>query len=60
MSIKISYTNNTKKNVSANTILFVDEKFNINSIKNNISTSEFSYIHDLLKTSDLNKKFFYI
>ena len=58
MSIKISYTNNSKKNVSANTILFVDEKFNINSIKNNISASEFSYIHDLLKTSDLKKNIF--
>ena len=34
----------------------MDEKFNIKLIKKYISNSEFSYISDLLKTSDLNKK----
>ena len=34
----------------------MDEKFNTKLIKKYISNSEFSYISDLLKTSDLKKK----
>jgi leucyl aminopeptidase len=55
MSIKINYKNSSIKKVSANLVLFVDEKFNINGLKNYISISEFSYISDLLKNSDLKK-----
>ncbi len=55
MSIKISFKNSTLKKTSSNLVLFVDEKFSINSIKKYISSSEFSYISDLLKTSDLSK-----
>ena len=36
-------------------ILFVNEKFDIKGLKNDISISEISYISDLLKTSDLKK-----
>ena len=43
------------KNSSSNLVLFVDEKFNINGIKKIFSNSEFSYISDLLKNSDLKK-----
>ena len=58
MSIKINYKNNTSKNPSNNLVLFVDEKFNINPLKKHLSNFEFSYISDLLKTSDLNKNVF--
>ena len=55
MSIKIVRKNNTQKKSSNNLILFSDEKFNISKLKKYISSSEFSYINDLLKTSDLTK-----
>ena len=58
MSIQINYKNNGVKNPSANLVLFSDEKFNINPLKKYISSSEFSYIGDLLKTGDLNKNLF--
>ena len=37
-------------------LLFVDEKFNISSLKKLISVSEYSYIQDLLKNESLEKK----
>ena len=55
MSIEINYKNNVTKKTSANLVLFVDEKFNISNLKKYISNSEFSYIADLLKNSDLKK-----
>ena len=55
MSIHINYKNNSLKNPSTNLVLFIDEKFNISSLKKYISNSEFSYINDLIKTSDLKK-----
>ena len=55
MSITINYKNSAQKKVSDNLILFVDENFNINGLKKYISTAEFSYISDLLKTNDLKK-----
>ncbi|WP_415307918.1 leucyl aminopeptidase [Candidatus Pelagibacter sp. Uisw_099_02] len=55
MSIQISYKNNAPKKPSTNVVLFVDEKFNTIKLKKYISNSEFSYINDLLKTSDLKK-----
>ncbi len=58
MSIKINYSNKISTISSANLVLFADEKFNINPLKKHISSSEFSYISDLLKTSDLNKNLF--
>ena len=58
MAIKINYTKNKSGNSSANLVLFSDEKFNINALKKHISNSEFSYISDLLKTSDLSKNLF--
>jgi len=56
MSVQISYKNNNSERLSGNTILFVDEKFDVSSLKKYISSSEFNYIKDLLKTSDLKKK----
>ena len=55
MSIQINYKKDSFKPNSTNLILFVDENFSINGLKKNISTSEYSYISDLLKTSDLKK-----
>ena len=56
MTIQINYKNNGLKKVSSNLVLFVDEKFNINSVKKYISSTEYSYISDLLKNSDLKKQ----
>ena len=55
MSIKINYSNKGISKSSANLVLFVDEKFNINGLKKNLTSSEFSYIHDLLKNSDVKE-----
>ena len=53
MSIKINYKNIISTKSTINLVLFVDENFNIKDIKKYISNSEFSYIADLLKNSDL-------
>ena len=58
MSIKINYKNSGFKKISSNLVLFVDEKFDIKPIKKFISNSEFEYIKDLLKSSDLKKSIF--
>jgi len=55
MSIKINYFNKLNNKTSANIVLFADEKFNTDSLKEYISKSEFSYISDLLKNADLKK-----
>ena len=55
MSIQINYKNNGLKKPSANLVLFVDQNFNISGLKKYISDTEFSYIADLLKNSDLKK-----
>ena len=58
MTIKINYTNKTINKLASNLVLFCDEKYSIKGIKKYISNSEFSYINDLLKTSDLKKNLF--
>ena len=55
MTVQINYKTSNSKKVSSNLVLFVDEKFNISGLKKYISNSEFSYISDLLKNSDLKK-----
>ena len=55
MSIKISYLNKSSSKSSANLVLFSDEKFNLKGLRKYLLNSEFSYIEDLLKTSDLKK-----
>ena len=52
MTVQILYKN---KDNSNNHILFVEEGFNISGLKKYISNTEFSYISDLLKNSDLKK-----
>ena len=55
MTIQINYKNNSLKKVFSNLILFVDDKFNISGLKKHVINSEFLYISDLLKNSDLKK-----
>ena len=55
MSIQINYKNNSLKDPTKNLVLFVDQNFNISVLKKYFSNTEFSYISDLLKTSDLKK-----
>jgi leucyl aminopeptidase len=55
MSIKTNYSNKVSSKSSANLVLFADDKYNIIGLKKHLSNSEFSYINDLLKTSDLKK-----
>ena len=55
MSIKINYSTKLSGKSPSNLILFVDENFNIAGLKKHILKEEFSYIFDLLKTSDLKK-----
>ena len=56
MSVKINYKNSSVKKNSSNLVLFSDEKFNISALKKHISSTEYSYISDLIKTRDLKKK----
>ena len=58
MPIKINYKNNSFKRSSNNLVLFTDEKFSLSPLRKYISSFEFSYINDLLKTSDLEKNLF--
>jgi leucyl aminopeptidase len=58
MPIKINYPNKASSKTSGNLVLFTDEKFNISNLKKYTSNTEFFYIKDLLKTSDLKKSIF--
>ena len=59
MSIAIYYKNEMSKNRSSNLVLFVDEKFNILSLKKHILNTEYSFVSDLIKTKDLKKEIIY-
>ena len=56
MSVTINYKNKSTKNNSSNLILFTDEKFNIFALKKLISSNEYSFISDLIKTKNIKKK----
>jgi len=56
MSVKIKLLNTFKSGPSHNLVLFTGEKFKNTSFKKFLSNSEFSYVSDLLKSSDLKKK----
>ena len=55
MLVNINYSKKLKNEKASNLILFTNEKFNINSLKKNISNSEIAYVSDLLKTNDTKK-----
>ena len=56
MSITINYKNKSLKNNSSNLVLFTDKKFDLAKLKKHISSFEYSFISDLLKTRELDKK----
>ena len=56
MNIKVNFKKQAFSKSNANSILFVDEKFNITGLKKHISNSEYSYISDILKKKDTKKK----
>ncbi len=55
MTIKINYLKKTVNKTNSNLVLYSNEKFAIEALKKYISKSEFDYIKDLLKNSDLKK-----
>jgi leucyl aminopeptidase len=55
MTIQINYKINNLTKTSSSLVLFVDDKFNINLLKKHFSNTEFLYVSDLLKNSDLKK-----
>tara|TARA_B100000941_G_scaffold290327_1_gene272011 strand:- start:1414 stop:2871 length:1458 start_codon:yes stop_codon:yes gene_type:complete len=55
MSLKINYLKKINKKITSNVVLFVNENFTISSIKRFLSNIEFTYISDLLKSSDIKK-----
>jgi len=55
MTVQVLYKNNNFQESIANLVLFTDENFNINGLKKYTSNEEFSYVSDLLKTSNLKK-----
>ena len=58
MSIKINYSSKKISKLLANIILFSNENFKLENLKQHLLESEFSYIKDLLKSSDLKKNLF--
>ena len=56
MTVQINYKSSSLKKKTNNLVLFVDEDFNIFSLKKLILSSEYSFIYDLLKISDKKKK----
>ena len=56
MPIKINHLKKITQKSSTNLVLFSNDKFHNGSLKKYLSKSEFSYIGDLLKISDLKKK----
>ena len=55
MSIQINFKVKNLKKIPSNLVLFADENFNIVGLKKYLTDIEFSYISDLLKTSNLKK-----
>ncbi len=56
MTTKIIYKNGLSKKKALNFVLFVNEKFDIKSLKKHISSSDFAQISDLIKACNLKKK----
>ena len=56
MKISISYSKNAVKQTAGSQVFFSNEKYNIVNLKKNLSSLEFNYVNELLKTSDKSKK----
>tara|TARA_Y100000816_G_scaffold261890_1_gene219218 strand:+ start:1672 stop:3174 length:1503 start_codon:yes stop_codon:yes gene_type:complete len=57
MTIKIDFEKENSKKASANVVLFVEEKFNNNSLFKHFSKNELSFVKDLLKNNTSKKDF---
>ena len=55
MSVEITYKKNPIKKYSSNLVLFCNEKHNISGLKNHISSAEYSFVSELIKSKDLKK-----
>jgi len=58
MTLKISYSKKINLKNSRNLVLFCNEKFNLTNLKTFLSSSEYNFVSDLIKTIDTKKKFF--
>ena len=58
MHIEIHYSKKTQNKTITNLVYFSNDKLNIKPIKKRLSSFEYSYINDLIKTVDLKKKIF--
>ena len=56
MTVKINYKGISSKKNFSNLLLFVDEKHNISNIKKYITSSEYSFISDLLKSNEIKRE----
>ena len=56
MSLKINYNKKPRNKITGNLILFIDEKFNIINLKQYLSPSEYSFVSDLIKIKNSEKK----
>ena len=55
MTVKIEYSKKAFSQSATNLVLFSNDEFKNKDFKKNLSKSEFEYISELLKTSDLKK-----
>ena len=55
MTVQISYKNKKTKNNAQNLVLFIDEKFNVSSLKKHVSGSDYAFIADLIKKREEKK-----
>ena len=58
MTLKINHFKKKISNSSTNLVFFTNDKFKIDNIKKNFSSTEFTYVKDLLRTSDIKKNIF--
>ncbi len=56
MSIQIIYKKKLPRKSNGNLILFIDEKFDISTLKKYILSSEHSFVSDLIKNRDTDKE----
>ena len=56
MSLQINYNKNLTNKNTGNLILFTDEKFNIINLKQYLSSSEYSFVSELIKINNSEKK----
>ena len=57
MTTKITYLKKASSRSQSSLVLFIDEKININNLKNHLSVNEFTYIKDFKKLV-IQKKIF--